>query len=133
MARPRATQPTPAELQVLKVIWEHGPCTVRQVMERIEGDRPRAYTTVMSLMHSMHQKRLLRRSPHPRGKAFIYSAAKQQRQTVTAMLGDLVERAFGGSRASLVEHLLDRTEPSEQELEEIRRLIDEYRKKKESP
>ena len=73
MARPRHEQPTPAELQVLKVFWDReGPGTVRDVLEVVnrDTDPPRAYTSVMSLLNVMTDKGLLRRSP--RGRAFLY-------------------------------------------------------------
>ncbi|MFG0296741.1 MAG: BlaI/MecI/CopY family transcriptional regulator, partial [Maioricimonas sp. JB045] len=73
MARPASEQPTPAELEVLKILWEIGPATVRDVLSEFErrNDR-RAYTTIMSLMSVMADKGLLERSP--KGRAYIYTA-----------------------------------------------------------
>jgi BlaI family transcriptional regulator, penicillinase repressor len=77
----------------------------------------------------MFEKRLLHRKPH--GKAFLYTARVQEQPTLREMVGDLVERAFGGSAGQLVAHALEQTDPTATELEEIRRLIDQYRSRKE--
>lgn len=131
MARPRSEHPTPGELEVLQVLWERGPCTVRQVLQKLNRSRSRsrAYTSVMSLLNVMVDKGLLRRKPL--GKAFLYTARVQQQPTLREMVGDLVERAFGGSAEQLVAHALEQTDPTPQELDEIRRLIDAYRSRKE--
>ena len=119
MARPVSPQPTPAELEILKVLWETGPATVRQVMERLAGDR--AYTTIMTTMNVMHDKGLLRR--RPAGKAFVYRPAAARDKTLRRMVGDIIDRAFEGSASALVAHLLEESRPDEAELDEIRRLI----------
>jgi len=129
MPRPRSEHPTPGELEVLQVLWRRGPCTVRQVMEELNRRRPRAYTSVMSLLNVMVDKKLLRRKA--RGRAFVYAARVQEQPTLGELVGDLVERAFDGSARGLVLHALEQTEPSPQELEEIRRLIDEHRSRRE--
>ena len=125
MPRPRSQNPTPGELEVLQIIWKQGPCTVRQVLDELQKTRPRAYTSVMSLLNVMVNKRLLRRKPQ--GKAFLYSAAVQEQPTLRRRAGDLVQRVFRGSPGLLVAHALEQTDPSPQELEEMRRLIDDYR------
>ncbi len=130
MARPKHEHPTPGELEVLQIIWERGPCTVRQVLEVLNQRRPRAYTSVMSLLNVMADKGLLRREPL--GKAFLYHAKVQRQATVAGMAADLLGRAFAGSASALVAALLanPRTKVSEAELEEIRRTIDAYGKGK---
>lgn len=128
MARPRHKNPTPAELEVLQIIWEHGPCTVREVMNLLSPKRSRAYTSVMSLMSVMADKGMLRQKAE--GKAFIYSAKVSQNKTQSRMLGDLLNRAFDGSASALVAHLLRETEPSIEEMDEIRQAISEFGKKK---
>ena len=129
MARPRSEQPTPGELEVLQVLWQRGPATVRQVMNDLNASRPRAYTSVMSLLNVMGDKGLLRRKPH--GRAFLYSARVRRRPTLRRMVADLLNRAFQGSAEQLIAHMLEQTEPSAEELSELRRLIDEYRARKE--
>ena len=128
MARPRHKNPTPAELEVLQIIWEHGPCTVREVMNLLSPKRSRAYTSVMSLMSVMADKGMLRQKVE--GKAFIYSAKVSRNKTQSRMLGDLLNRAFDGSASELVAHLLQEAEPSDEELDEIREAIAEFGKKK---
>ncbi len=129
MPRPRSEHPTPGELEVLQIIWRKGPCTVRQVLDELNQSRPRAYTSVMSLLNVMTDKKLLRRKPD--GRAFLYSARVEEQPTLREMVGDLVERAFGGSAELLVAHALEQTDLSPQQLEEIHRMIDEYRSRKE--
>ncbi|HEY3244137.1 MAG TPA: BlaI/MecI/CopY family transcriptional regulator [Phycisphaerae bacterium] len=128
MPRPSSEHPTPAELEVLQVLWQRGPSTVRQVMDELNRSRRRAYTSVMSLLNVMADKRLVRRKPL--GRAFLYAPAVKEQPTLRRMVADLVQRAFGGSTGQLVAHALEQTRPSPQELEEIRRLIDEYRSRK---
>ena len=76
MPRPRHEHPTPGELEVLKVLWDSGSSTVREVMEQLNQARPRAYTSVMSLLNVMTDKRLLVRKPH--GRAFLYEARARE-------------------------------------------------------
>jgi BlaI family penicillinase repressor len=129
MARPRHGQPTPAELQVLNVLWDARPMTVRQVMEQLEQRHPerdrRAYTSVMSLLNVMADKALLRRTP--RGRAFLYAPRLSRQKALGEMLGDLLKRAFAGSTSLLVTQLLDHVSPSEEELLRIRQVIADYR------
>lgn len=128
MTRPRHTNPTPAELDVLQIIWEHGPCTVREVMNLLKPKRRRAYTSVMSLMGVMAEKGLLEQKP--KGRAFVYSAKATRKKTRARMLGDLLNRAFDGSANALVAHLLEQAEPSRQELDEINKTISDFLRRK---
>ena len=130
MARPRHEQPTPAELDLLKVLWDRaGPMTVREVLEAVNlgAESPRAYTSVMSLLNVMADKGLVARTP--RGRAFVYEPAAPREQTLRALLGATLERAFDGSAAMLVAHLLDGASPSRAELDAIRALIDTYQER----
>jgi predicted transcriptional regulator len=124
MPRPREEQPTAGELEVLKVLWDRGPSTVREVMDVLNESRPRAYTSVMSLLNVMTDKRLLVREP--RGRAFVYRPRADRGKTLRQMVGDLVSRAFEGSTSQLVLHLLNQTRPSSEELAEIQKAIEEY-------
>ncbi len=128
MARPRHKNPTPAELEVLQIIWEHEPCTVREVMNLLEPKRPRAYTSVMSLMNVMAEKGLL--GQKPKGRAFIYSAKVSRDKTQSNLLSDLLNRAFDGSANALVAHLLQQAEPNSEELDEIHKTITRFTRKK---
>jgi predicted transcriptional regulator len=127
MARPRHEQPTPAELEVLKILWDReGPSSVRDVLEAVNRhvDPPRAYTSVMSLLNVMTDKGLLRRSPQ--GRAFLYEPVSPREQTLRSLLGETLERVYNGSASLLVAHLLDQSRPSADELEQIRSLLDDY-------
>jgi predicted transcriptional regulator len=128
MPRPKEEQPTAGELEVLKVLWERGPSTVREAMDVLNRDRPRAYTSVMSLLNVMTDKGLVVREPQ--GRAFIYRAKTNRGRTLRRMVGDLLGRAFEGSTSQLVAHLLDQTKPSPAELDEIRRAIEEYQQQR---
>ncbi len=125
MARPKHEHPTPGELEVLKILWDRGPSTVREVMEVLNRGRRRAYTSVMSLLGVMTDKRLLQRES--RGRAFVYRAKVAREKTLGQMVEDLLGRAFEGSASALVAHLLDSSSPSGEELDDIRRTIDLYR------
>ena len=124
MARPKHENPTPAELEILHLVWRDGPLTVRQVMEHLDRVRPRAYTSVMSLLNVMTEKGLLERQAE--GRAFVYRAKVEREQTLGEMVADLLGRAFEGSATALVAHLLEQASPDRQELEEIRNTIREY-------
>jgi predicted transcriptional regulator len=127
MPRPKEEQPTTGELEVLKVLWERGPSTVREVMDVLNEARPRAYTSVMSLLNVMTDKGLLVRQPQ--GRAFVYRPKADRGRTLRRMVGDLLGRAFEGSTTQLVAHLLDQSKPSEGELDEIRRAIEQYQRR----
>ena len=126
MPRPSYDQPTPGELEVLKVLWDRGPSTVREVMEVLNQHRERAYTSVMSLLNVMTDKNLLERTPH--GRAFRYTAAVEREEILSEMVGDLLGRAFEGSASSLVAHLLEQSAPDDEELAAIRKTISDFRK-----
>ena len=125
MPRPKHEHPTPAELEVLQLLWDQGPCTVRAVMDALNRRRRRAYTSVMSLLGVMADKRLLKR--RLKGRAYLYEARVAREQPLGQMLRDLLGRAFEGSAPSLVARLLDESSPSPRELAEIRAVIDQFR------
>lgn len=123
MPRPSSEHPTPGELEVLKIVWDAGPSSSRDVLQRLNADgKERAYTSVASLMNVMVDKSLLKREQQ--GRAFVYSAKVARKKTLSEMLGDLVGRAFEGSASQLVAHLLDSGKLSEEELNQIREAID---------
>lgn len=124
MARPTQPHPTQKELEVLKVLWDRGPSTVREVLER--GSKQRAYTSVMSLLNVMTDKNLVTRKPD--GRAFRYSAKMKPEQTEGKIIGNVLERVFDGSALALVARLLEQSQPSASELDEIRGLIDQHKK-----
>ncbi len=132
MARPRNEGPTPAELEILRVVWERGPSTVREVLEALNSLRKRAYTSVMTLMNIMAEKGLLSHAPPPQGRAFVYSAKVTRRKTRSQMLKDILNRVFDGSANLMVAHVLEQAKLIEEELEEIRRTVADFLDQEES-
>lgn len=125
MARPKQPHPTQGELEILRILWDRGPSTVREVLELVP--QTRAYTSVMSLLTVMADKKLVTRKPE--GRAFRYTTKLKPDQTEGKLLGHLLDRVFDGSTTALVARLLEQSKPSPDELDEIRRLIDEYKQK----
>ena len=126
---PRAQpRPTDAELAILRVLWERGASTVRQVHEALAGTRETGYTTTLKLMQIMAEKGLVERNETAR--THVYSPVAGQEQTERQLVQDLVDRAFGGSAAQLVLRALGAEGTTDAELTEIRKLIDEYREKR---
>lgn len=119
-------RPTDAELDILTVLWSRGPSTVRDVHETIAARRPAQYTTILKLMQIMADKGLLLRDEAQR--AHVYSAARPREWTQSQLAGDLLQRAFGGSARNLLMGALSARKASRKELEEMRRMLDEYEK-----
>lgn len=130
MGRPKFQNPTPGELEILSILWERSPLSVREVREVLNRQRPRAYTSVMSLMNVMTEKGLLVRKPA--GRAFVYLPKAGRTKTMRRMLGDLLGRAFAGSASLLVAHLLEEANPDSQELAIIRKTLADYESQQEN-
>jgi BlaI family penicillinase repressor len=114
--------PTSSELEILQVIWERGPSTVREVHRALAADRDIGYSTVLKFMQIMTDKGSLVRDA--RVKPQVYRAAQPQRQTQRSIIRDLVERAFGGSSASLVMQALADRKATAEERRQIREMLD---------
>ena len=115
--------PTNAELEILRVLWQRGASTVRDVHESLNHARPVGYTTVLKLLQIMVEKGLVRRDASAR--SHVYTAVASQEATRRRLVADLVRRVFGGSTLRLVLHALESTPATGPELEQIRRLLDE--------
>jgi predicted transcriptional regulator len=115
-------RPTDAELAILRVLWERGPSTVRQVHDVLSRDRPAAYTTALKLLQIMTEKGLVRRDDTDR--THIYQARLSEEQTQRQLVRDLLDRAFGGSASKLVMQALAARRATPEELGEIRKLIE---------
>jgi BlaI family transcriptional regulator, penicillinase repressor len=118
----KTPRPTDAELAILRVLWERGPSTVRQVHEILSRERPAAYTTSLKLLQIMTDKGLVRRDEADR--THVYHPRLSEEQTQRQLIRDLVDRAFGGSASKLVMQALATKRASAEELGEIRRLLD---------
>jgi len=114
-------RPTPAELEILRVLWERGPSTVRDAHEVLNGARPTGYTTVLKLLQIMTEKGLVSRDENAR--AHVYEARLAQAQTQRQLVRDLMDRAFGGSATSLVMQAVAARRTSSEEIANIRRLL----------
>jgi predicted transcriptional regulator len=118
-------KPTPAELAILRVLWQKGACTVQQVHEALGGSQ--RYTTVLKQLQIMSEKGLV--VPDKAQRSHIYQAGFQEEQTQRQLVGDLVDRAFGGSATRLVMQALSARPASPEELAEIRLMINKFEEK----
>jgi BlaI family transcriptional regulator, penicillinase repressor len=121
---PEPPRPTDAELDILTVLWSRGATTVREVHGELVKRKPTQYTTVLKLMQIMAEKGLVRRNEDQR--AHIYEASRPREWTQRQLAGDLLQRAFGGSARGLMLGALSAKKASKAELEELRRLLDDY-------
>lgn len=121
MSETTLPRPTDAELAILRVLWLHGPSTVRKVHQELGGEQPIGYTTVLKLMQIMTEKGLVVRDE--RQRAHIYRSRLTEQRTQRQLLADLLDRAFGGSAPKLVLQALTAKKASLGELAEIRQLL----------
>jgi len=119
-------RPTDAELAILSVLWQRGPSTVRDVQQVLSASQGSGYTTVLKLLQIMTEKGLVVRDESQR--AHVYAARQSERRTQRQLMGDLVDRAFGGSSAKLVLHALSERAATSEELRDIRALLDQIEK-----
>jgi predicted transcriptional regulator len=121
MAGKKSIAITDRQFTVLRLLWEHGPLTVRELMEHLPGGSRLPYTTVLGLLQSMEKAGLVTHSEE--GLTYRYDAALSQQDATRTLLGDFVERFFHGSAASLVLGLVDSEQLSPEELKEIERRL----------
>ena len=119
------SQPSEFELQILGVLWDHGASTVREVMEHLPDGKPRAYTSVLSVMQVMQKKKLLKSKRQKDGLAYVFSPTKTREQIVGPLLHGLVSRVFGGSATMAVQQLLAQKCVESEDLDSIRKFIDQ--------
>jgi predicted transcriptional regulator len=117
-------KPTDAELEILTVLWSRGASTVREIHEIVLKRKPTQYTTVLKLLQIMSEKGLVHRNEEQR--AHVYEAAVPRDLTRKQLAGDLLQRAFDGSAARLLQGALSARKASKAELAEIRKMLDEY-------
>ena len=127
MRKKSLPKPTEAELAILRVLWERGPSTVRDVQEVLEDQRGTGYTTALKLLQIMTDKGLVRRDD--RQRTHVYEAVLPAEATQRQLVRDLLDRAFGGSARQLVMQALSAERASKADLAEIRKLLDELEKK----
>jgi predicted transcriptional regulator len=117
-------KPTEAELAILRILWQRGPSTVRQVHEALSAKKETGYTTVLKFMQIMHEKGLVSRDEKP--WAHIYEARIPQDQAQRTLVADLLDRAFEGSMSRLVLQALSSRKATPEELSEIRKILKDY-------
>lgn len=124
----KRSPPTDAEVEILGVLWERGPSTVRGVFETLAKRRPAiGYTTVLKLMQIMAAKGHVKRDE--RTRTHVYRPAADERHTQRQLLRDLLHRAFGGSKEKLLLSALDATRATPEELATVKRLLDDAKQK----
>ena|SRR6056297_3448720 len=120
-------QPTSAELELLNILWERGPSTVRQIHEVVSGSRQTGYTTTLKILQKMFDKGLVKRDESSR--SHIYKPAVQAEKTQRQLVNDLIEKAFGGAAEKLVMQALSSRQVTPEEIETLRKLLDSLEKR----
>lgn len=123
MKKTSLPKPTDAELTLLRVLWQTGPSTVRELWEHASRIQQTGYTTVLKTLQIMLVKGLVRRDETDR--SHVYRAAVAQEETQRQLVGHLLDRVFAGSARKLVMQALSVKKASREELAEIRKLLDE--------
>lgn len=118
-------KPTAAELEILHVLWSRGPSTVRDVLDALNEKKEMGYTGVLKLLQIMTAKGVVRRDESNR--AHVYQAQRPAEQTKRQLATDMLQRVFGGSASQLMMHALAGQRASHEEIEELRRFLDNYK------
>jgi BlaI family transcriptional regulator, penicillinase repressor len=127
MATTSSRKPTSSELEILHVLWERGPSTVRDVHQALNEKRPIGYTSVLKLMQIMTAKGTVRRNEQQR--AHVYEAVQPEEKTKRDLALDVLQRVFDGSASELMMHALAGRKASKEEIDEMRRLLNEHERK----
>jgi BlaI family penicillinase repressor len=121
-------KPTDSELEILNILWEKGPSTVREVHDELEKSKDAGYTTTLKLMQIMHEKGLLKRDAT--NKSHVFTANVSQEKTQGQLVKRMIDNVFNGSASQLVMQALGNHKADEKELDEIRKYLDEISKSK---
>ena len=111
---------SPAETEVLRLVWQFQEATVQQVYDGLPGNRKVAYVTVATLLRRLEEKGYLKH--HLRGKAFVYTPTAKKEDVIKRTIGDLVERLFGGNPVPLMQHLALHSGITDEEIERLKEL-----------
>ena len=120
MTKRRRPAMSPAETEILRLVWESQQATVQQVYNALPANRNVTYVTVATLLRRLEEKGYLRH--RVRGKAFVYIPAAKKEEVINRTIGDLVQRLFGGNPVPLMQHLALHSEISEEDIERLREL-----------
>jgi predicted transcriptional regulator len=123
MPRPASLQPTEVEMQILRILWDLGPSPVREIHNRLQADKDTNYSTTVKMLAVMLQKGLVKRDE--KSQPHVYRPALTRAKTGKRLLDDLVEKVYDGSTMALVLQALSAGKATPEELDEIRRLLDE--------
>jgi len=119
--------PTPSELEILQILWSRGPSTVREIHDELTKEKDVGYTSALKFLQIMTTKGLVTRSEDQR--AHVYTASDPAETTKQQLATDVLQRVFRGSASQLMQHALQGRRSSKKEIDEIRRLLDEYERK----
>jgi len=119
--RPKSSTLTEQELEIMKIVWVREQATVRDVYEELLKRRKIAYTTVMTMMKILEQKKYLKKSQEDR--AYLYRPARPRQQVIGGMVREFLNRVFNGSAEPLLMHLVEDEKLTEKDLEEVSRMI----------
>jgi predicted transcriptional regulator len=119
--------PTPSELEILHILWSRGPSTVREIHDELAKEKDVGYTSALKFLQIMTAKGLVTRTEEQR--AHVYTASDPAETTKQQMASDVLQRVFRGSASQLMQHALSGNRSSKKEIEEIRRMLDEYERK----
>ncbi len=120
MTKSKRPAMSPAETEVLRLVWQTREATVQQVYEALPGNRKIAYVTVATLLRRLEEKGYLRHHVH--GKAFVYAPAAKKEDVIRRTISDLVERLFGGNPVPLMQHLAQHSGISDEDIERLKEL-----------
>ena len=127
MPRPSSPQPTEVEMQILRVLWDLGPSLVRDIHRRLEAAKGTSYSTTVKMLAVMLEKRLVTRDE--KAQPHIYKAALTRDGAGKRLVRDLIDKIYNGSTVSLVLQALSTESATQEERNEIRRLLDEMEEK----
>jgi predicted transcriptional regulator len=119
-----------AELDVMRCLWQGQPLTARQVREELGAERPLAHSSVCTLLRRLEAKGFVEREKGSTGKAFVYRAAVPPTRTRRRLLHDLLNRLFAGSGVDLVAALFESRPPTQQQLDDLQKLVDDLRSRR---
>lgn len=121
-----------AELEVMACLWQLRAATARQLREAMTGYRPMAHASMVTLLTRLEGKGMVRRAKGPVGKAFVYAPLRRPDKTYRRVIGDVLQRVFGGNKSALVASLFETKPPTPAEAAELQRLLDRLRQKNQS-
>jgi BlaI family penicillinase repressor len=127
----KPSPPSNLEMQVLSVLWEEGPLSARAVLEKMPDQKPRAYTTILSVLQVMEKKGFVTHETD--GNRHVFAPRAKQQTVVGSMLKSMVKNIFRGSASTAMQHLLETTPVSQEEIVQMRQLLADYEKANPQP